>query len=125
MTTRVRVELLDGLDHTGVLGDIGLLDLLVPGYGLNLFLVWPVHGILLLSVLMIDPTMIHSGYSLSLSLEAGKDKPLCQSQSSDFPAFCLLCHRGGALHSCHSHLQTTNTKTTLRSSEKEETELGL
>ena len=33
MTTRVRVELLDGLDHTGVLGDIGLLDLLVPGYG--------------------------------------------------------------------------------------------
>ena len=90
MTTRVRVELLDGLDHTGVLGDIGLLDLLVPGYGINLFLVWPVHGILLLSVLMIDPTMIHSGHSLSLSLEAGKDKPLCQSQSSDFPAFCLL-----------------------------------
>ena len=33
MTTRVRVELLDGLDYTGILGDTGLLDLLVPGYG--------------------------------------------------------------------------------------------
>ena len=33
MTTLVRGKLLDGLDCTGILGDTGLLDLLVPGYG--------------------------------------------------------------------------------------------
>ena len=33
MTTLVGVKLLDGLDYTGILGDTGLLDLLVPGYG--------------------------------------------------------------------------------------------
>ena len=33
MTTLLGVKLLDGLDCTGILGDIGLLDLLGPGYG--------------------------------------------------------------------------------------------